>query len=140
MEPQYTLTYTNPLRTFSTHVKSGIEIITDAPVDNFGKGESFSPTDLLATSLVSCVMTIVGIACSKSDTEILSMNASVNKIMASKPRRVAEIRAHIRISLIGCDLNEAKRLERVARACPVAKSLSDEVLQNLTFEFDLQKG
>jgi len=85
-------------------------------------------------------MTIIGIACSKSDTEILSMGASVNKIMASHPRRVAEIRAHIKISLIGADINESKRLERVARACPVAKSLSSEIVQNLTFEFDLQNN
>ncbi|HHZ82298.1 MAG TPA: OsmC family peroxiredoxin, partial [Flavobacteriales bacterium] len=99
MEPKYTLTYSNPLRTFSTHIKSGVEIITDAPVDNCGKGEAFSPTDLLATSLVSCVMTIIGIACSESDVRIISMNARVDKIMNSHPRRVAEIIATIHVSL-----------------------------------------
>ena len=138
MEPKYTLTYSNPLRTFSTHIKSGVEIITDAPVDNCGKGEAFSPTDLLATSLVSCVMTIIGIACSESDVRIISMNARVDKIMTSHPRRVAEIIATIHISLSNADEKEAKRLESVARACPVAKSLSSEINQNLTFEFDLQ--
>ncbi|HIN41782.1 MAG TPA: OsmC family peroxiredoxin [Flavobacteriales bacterium] len=138
MEPKYTLTYSNPLRTFSTHIKSGVEIITDAPVDNCGKGEAFSPTDLLATSLVSCVMTIIGIACSESDVRIISMNARVDKIMNSHPRRVAEIIATIHISLSNADEKEAQRLESVGRACPVAKSLSSEINQNLTFEFDLQ--
>jgi len=138
MEPKYTLTYSNPLRTFSTHIKSGVEIITDAPVDNCGKGEAFSPTDLLATSLVSCVMTIIGIACSESDVRIISMNARVDKIMTSHPRRVAEIIATIHISLSNADEKEAQRLESVGRACPVAKSLSSEINQNLTFEFDLQ--
>ncbi len=138
MEPKYTLTYSNPLRTFSTHIKSGVEIITDAPVDNCGKGEAFSPTDLLATSLVSCVMTIIGIACSESDVRIISMNARVDKIMTSHPRRVAEIIATIHVSLSNADEKEAQRLESVGRACPVAKSLSSEINQNLTFEFDLQ--
>ena len=138
MQPQYTIEYSNPLRTHSTHIKSGSIIITDAPTDNQGKGDAFSPTDLLSTSLVTCAMTILGISAQAGPAKIISMSAEVNKEMGTNPRRVTEVRASIRIHLKGADKSEADRLERAARACPVAMSLSSELAQNLEFQFILQ--
>ena len=83
--------YVGNLRTEATHVKSGIKIITDAPVDNHGKGEAFSPTDLLAASLGSCMMTLMGIAASKHRIELSGTSMKITKIMAADPRRVAEV-------------------------------------------------
>ena len=85
------ITYTGGLRTAAIHLKSGSEIITDAPVDNQGKGEAFSPTDLLATSLGNCMLTIVGIAAKTHDFNIDGTTAEVTKIMGENPRRVTEI-------------------------------------------------
>ena len=95
--PNYSIEYSNPLRTKSTHLKSGNTIITDAPTDNHGRGEAFSPTDLLSSSLVSCIMTIIGIAAHRDGIEIISMEADVTKEMASNPRMVAVVRALINV-------------------------------------------
>ena len=133
--PNYTIEYSDNLRTLSTHLKSGQTVITDAPVDNNGKGEAFSPTDLLATSLVTCVMTILAITCNNGDAEIVNMSAEVKKVMASNPRRVDRVWAKIKVELKGGNSKEAERLERAARACPVAKSLSPELQQQIEFEW-----
>jgi len=138
MLPQYTIEYSNPLRTHSTHIKSGDIIITDAPTDNKGKGEAFSPTDLLSTSLVTCAMTILGISAQSGPAEIISMSAEVSKEMGINPRRVVEVKAVIKVQLKGADRSETERLERATRACPVAMSLSSELIQNLEFQFTLQ--
>jgi putative redox protein len=138
MQPQYTIEYSNPLRTHSTHIKSGNIIITDAPTDNHGKGEAFSPTDLLSVSLVTCAMTILGITSQAGPVEILSMSAGVSKEMGDSPRHVGEISALIKVHLKGGDKSEHERLERAARACPVAKSLSSELVQNLEFQFIIE--
>ena len=86
--PNYSIEYSNPLRTHSTHLKSGNTIITDAPTDNHGKGEAFSPTDLLASSLVSCVMTIIGIAAERDGVEIVLMNAKVETNNGKMPVKI----------------------------------------------------
>ena len=134
--PNYSIEYSNPLRTESTHLKSGNTIITDAPTDNHGRGEAFSPTDLLASSLVSCIMTIMGIAAERDEIEILSMRANVAKEMASNPRKVAAVRATIEVDLKGSE-EDAERLKRMGLACPVGRSLSSDVVQDIRFNFNL---
>ena len=87
--------YEGELRCTATHVKSGKKIITDAPTDNQGKGESFSPTDLLATSMLTCIMTIIGIRAKKREIDVSGMSGSVEKSMATNPRRVGLSLIHI---------------------------------------------
>ena len=134
--PNYSIEYSNPLRTKSTHLKSGNTIITDAPSDNHGRGEAFSPTDLLSSSLVSCIMTIMGIAAERDGIEIVSMKADVSKEMTSNPRMVDAVRAIINVEIKGSG-DDAERLKRRGLACPVGKSLSKEVVQDIQFNFKL---
>ena len=134
--PNYSIEYSNPLRTHSTHLKSGNTITTDAPTDNHGKGEAFSPTDLLASSLVSCVMTIMGIAAERDGVEIVSMNAKVEKEMASSPRRVKKVCALINLKLKDATEDDAEKLKRIGLACPVAKSLSSDLVQDINFNIN----
>ncbi|WP_367328784.1 OsmC family protein, partial [Lentimicrobium sp.] len=91
MEPASTLIYTGDLQLEATHVRSGRTIVTDAPVDNNGKGSAFSPTDLLATALGACMITIMGMLAQRSGFSIDGTRAKVTKIMASDPRRVGEV-------------------------------------------------
>ena len=135
-QPNYTVTYQDPLRTTSVHLASGQSLITDAPVDNHGLGQAFSPTDLLSTSLAACIMTIMGIHASSKPYTLESIEAQVQKTMASSPRRVdaIEIVFKVRVSK-SCSDQDLAVLERVARACPVAKSLHPDVAQNLSFNF-----
>jgi len=120
--------YLGGLRTEATHLASGNKIITDAPVDNFGKGEAFSPTDLLATSYASCLLTIIGIYCQNHNLHFNKGNVEVTKIMSTdSPRRVQKI--ILKIDLSGNDWNEEeqKRVVAAGKACPVAKTLGDNV-------------
>ena len=133
--PNYSIEYSNPLRTKSTHIKSGNTIITDAPTDNHGRGEAFSPTDLLSSSLISCIMTIIGIAADRDGIEIISMKADVSKEMATNPRMVAAVRAVIEVEIKGSE-EDAEKLKRMGLACPVGKSLSKEVVQDIQFNFN----
>jgi uncharacterized OsmC-like protein len=135
--PNYSIEYSKPLRTVSTHLKSGNSIITDAPTDNHGKGEAFSPTDLLSSSLISCVMTLIGIAADRDGVEIVSMTADVSKEMASSPRRVAKVSAVIHIKLHGANKESAKKLKRIGLECPVARSLSSDLVQDIKFNINL---
>ncbi len=134
--PNYSIEYSDPLRTKSTHLKSGKTIITDAPIDNHGRGEAFSPTDLLSSSLISCIMTIIGIAADRDGIEIISMKADVSKEMATNPRMVAAVRAVIEVEIKGSE-EDAEKLKRMGLACPVGKSLSKEVVQDIKFNFNL---
>ncbi len=128
--------YLGQLRTESLHVPSGQKIITDAPKDNQGKGEAFSPTDICASSLASCMMTIMGIFCQRENINMDGMEAQVEKIMNTTPRKIAEIK-------IIFTWNEAKRygedqiikIKRAALSCPVTLSLGAEVKQSIKFEF-----
>ena len=128
-------TYLGDLRTEAVHLRSGARIITDAPTDNHGKGEAFSPTDLCAASLASCMLTIMGISARNHGLNIDGASASVNKIMASDPRRIA--RVEIRLEVPGSQLDERQRkiLETAARTCPVAFSLAEGVEQVVEFEW-----
>jgi putative redox protein len=120
--------YLGGLRTEATHIASGNKIITDAPIDNFGKGEAFSPTDLLATSYASCLLTIVGIYCQNHGLNFTKGSADVTKIMSSdSPRRVQKLILKIDLSGNGWNKDEQIRAVAAGKACPVAKTLGDNV-------------
>ena len=126
------IVYQNNLRTESEHIASGEKIITDAPVDNNGKGEAFSPTDLVATALGSCMITIMAISANKYDIDVTGTNASVKKIMGSDPRRINEIAIDINMNK-NIEEKDRKRLERAALACPVHKSLHPDLEKRIRF-------
>ncbi len=123
--------YEGDLRTFSTHIASGNEIITDAPKDNHGKGEAFSPTDLVSAALGACMLSIMGIAAKTHDIEFRNVTLENTKIMASDPRRIAEI--SIEFYFNGMEYNDHQKLilERAARTCPVALSLHSDLKQTI---------
>jgi len=128
--------YSGGLRTEAVHEKSGNKIITDAPTDNHGKGEAFSPTDLMATSLATCMLTVMGIACEARNMNMDGAAAEVTKIMAANPRRVAEIHVKITMPAKGYTDEQKKILEHTAHTCPVAQSLHPNLIQNITFVFN----
>ena len=119
------VTYQGGLRTEAVHLKSGNTIITDAPVDNHGNGEAFSPTDLTVTPLGSCILTIMGIVASKRDIDIKGATADIKKVMASDPRRIARIEINIEMPANDYSDSEKKILEKAAHHCPVGLSLNE---------------
>jgi len=124
--------YLGNLRTESTHLQSGQVIITDAPKDNEGNGEAFSPTDLVCSALASCMLTIMGILAKREHIDLTGTTIHVTKTMESNPRRIGAIQIDI---VFAQNYNSADktRLENAAKTCPVAKSLSPEIQQNITF-------
>ena len=128
-------TYTGELRTEATHVRSGNKIITDAPLDNKGKGEAFSPTDLLATSLASCMITIMGIAAREHGFDMDGTTAKIWKIMESNPRRVGEVQIELTFPKNNYSDKEKKIIERSAFTCPVYLSLHPDLKKTITFNF-----
>ncbi len=124
--------YLGNLRTESIHVSSNDRIVTDAPVDNNGKGEAFSPTDLVATSLSSCILTVIGIVSKKINYDLTNTKSSVRKIMGDNPRRIAEILVKIEFSK-SADSKTKAIIEKAALNCPVAKSLHPDIKQNISF-------
>ena len=126
--------YKNNLRTEAQHIASGQKIITDAPLDNNGKGEAFSPTDLVATALASCMITIMAIAAEKNGINISETSASVKKIMGTNPRTISDIVIEIKMSK-DLALKDRKRLEKAALACPVHKSLHPDMNKEITFTY-----
>lgn len=130
-----TITYNGDLRTKSIHIQSGTEIITDAPTDNQGRGEAFSPTDLLATSLGNCMLTIVGIAARNHDFTIDGATAEITKVMGQEPRRVAEIVVKFQFPANSYSDKQKDIIERAARTCPVAYSLHPDIKQTVTFNY-----
>jgi uncharacterized OsmC-like protein len=125
--------YTGQLRTECTHLKSGNKITTDAPTDNHGKGEFFSPTDLVATALASCIITTVGIVVEQGRLPYMNMRAEVRKIMVDAPRRIGGININLYVSGATLTDEEKQKLERIAHTCPVAKSLHADLIQNVQF-------
>lgn len=123
--------YQGNLRTEATHLKSGNVIYTDAPTDNHGKGEAFSPTDLASTSLASCILTIMGIAANRHDIDIKGTKADVEKIMTSDPRRIGKINITITMPDLEYSSKQKKILEAAAHHCPVGLSLHDETEENI---------
>lgn len=130
-----TATYLGDLRTTSKHLKSGNEIITDAPTDNNGKGEAFSPTDLVCSALSSCMMTLMGITANREGLDIAGMTSTINKVMASGPRKIDAIEIHFELKSIEATDKQKEQLKRAALSCPVALSLSDTIKQKVTFSF-----
>lgn len=128
-------TYTGQLRTEAIHVRSGNTLITDAPVDNQGKGETFSPTDLLATSLASCIFTIMGIKAEAAGFSIKGATAKTWKIMSENPRRVAEVKIEYDFTM--CDLTDKQKkiLQALVKVSPVPLSLHNETKQNISIKF-----
>ncbi len=127
--------YKGELRTTAIHLKSGQQIITDAPTDNNGKGEAFSPTDLLATSLGCCMLTVMGIVAKRHNINMDGTKAEILKVMTDNPRRVAEIHIDMRFPANNYSQKEKELLEHTALACPVAKSLHTDIKQKTRFHF-----
>ena len=127
--------YSGNLRTEATHLASNQKIITDAPIDNHGKGEAFSPTDLVATSLASCMLTIMGIIADRNQINIDGATAEVKKNMGENPRRISEIRIEFNF-FNSISLEDRKKLERAARSCPVSNSLSKNLSEKLNFIYN----
>ena len=127
--------YLGELRTHSTHLKSSDTIITDAPVDNNGKGNAFSPTHLVAAALCSCMTTVMGICAEKNNFELPGSTAYVTKIMESHPRRISKIIIEINFDNNNLTDQQTERLVAVAKGCPVAQSLSSDLIQEVKFNF-----
>ena len=124
--------YKGDLRTEVIHIDSGEKLTTDAPKDNEGQGEFFSPTDLVATALASCILTIMGIVAKRSNVNILEACAEVQKTMGSNPRRIKEVRIKI-IFKNKLKLKDREKLERAAKTCPVGMSLSEKLNEVIEF-------
>lgn len=129
------ITYNGGLRTSSVHVHSGTTIITDAPVDNKGKGEAFSPTDLLATSLGNCMLTIVGIAANEHGFNIDGTTCEITKVMGANPRRVVEIGVNFQFPANDYSDKVKAIIERSALTCPVGYSIHPDIKQEVTFNY-----
>lgn len=129
------VTYLGNLRTSSQHIQSGTKILTDAPLDNHGKGEAFSPTDLVANALGACIITIMAIKAKDMNVAIEGSTAEVTKTMQAEPRRIAKI--EVNISMKG-NFDEKTKLilERTAMTCPVHMSLHPELEQEVTFNWE----
>ena len=125
--------YLGDLRTECTHIQSGTKIITDAPLDNQGKGEAFSPTDLLATSLASCMMTIIGIYCKNHGINFDSCTAEIEKIMGVNPRKVEKIVVHMDFTGNNWDSSTLEKVIIAGKTCPVAKTIEDSVQIEFNF-------
>ena len=129
-----TVTYEGDLRTSAKHVFSGSIVETDAPLDNHGRAERFSPSDMVATALASCMCTVMGIAAKTHKIAIEGMECEVEKIMTSNPRRIGEIKVNV-IFPKGAKISDKYRsiLERAALTCPVYESLHPEIKKTILF-------
>lgn len=126
--------YTGELRTKAIHYQSKNEIVTDAPKDNHGKGEAFSPTDLVATALASCMLSVMGILSRRENiTPTNDATAEVTKVMYQEPRRIGEVHIKITFPPRGFTEKEKKMYEHAAHTCPVAKSLHPDLKQVIQF-------
>ncbi|OXB10849.1 osmotically inducible protein OsmC [Flavobacterium plurextorum] len=128
------VTYLGELRTKSIHVQSGSEIISDAPLDNNGKGEAFSPTDTVANALASCMMTIMGIKARDMEVNLIDSTAEVTKIMNAEPRRIGAIEIVFEMNGVA-DEKSRTILERAAMTCPVFLSLNPDIEKRVTFNW-----
>lgn len=126
--------YTGDLRTECEHIKSGTTIITDAPTDNHGKGESFSPTDTVATALASCMLTVTGIKAQDAGFSIDGATAQVTKTMASNPRRIAQIDIDFHFPQ-QYDQKTRKIIEHTCLTCPVNQSLHPDIKVEVDFNY-----
>ncbi len=127
--------YLGGLRTRDQHLKSGNQVITDAPVDNQGKGEAFSPTDLVCAALSSCMMTIMGQVAEREKIDLRGLRTDIAKIMTSNPRKISEIHITFTLPTLQADDKQKQKLKNAALTCPVALSLAETINQKVTFNF-----
>jgi uncharacterized OsmC-like protein len=127
--------YLGNLRTQATHVLSGNALLTDAPLDNNGKGEAFSPTDLVCAALGSCMVTIMGIVAEREGISLEGLSWEITKIMQSEPRKIQEIQVAFHWSGAAFTPAISQKLKNAARTCPVALSLDSAVTQTINFDF-----
>jgi uncharacterized OsmC-like protein len=132
-----TVAYLGNLRTSMQHLKSGVVVDTDAPTDNQGQGANFSPTDLMSTSLASCMITIMGITANAYGFDLGPVQATVTKHMAANPRRVSKIQVELDFPERTFSEKEKQLLKTAALNCPVAKSIHPEIEQEINFRFAL---
>lgn len=126
--------YKGELRTESTHLQSGSVILTDAPKDNHGKGEAFSPTDMVANSLATCMLSIMGIKANAMNVNIDGSTADVTKVMQAEPRKISEI--IVELDMQGVDDEKSRIiLERAAMTCPVFLSLHPDIKKTVSFNW-----
>lgn len=126
--------YLGGLRTESEHLQSGSKMITDAPVDNHGKGEAFSPTDTVANALATCMLTVMGIKAESLEIDMAGASAEVTKTMSSEPRRISKIDLHINFPASYTE-KATKILENTGRTCPVVQSLHPDIVKNISFSY-----
>ena len=135
MNPIIEVSYLGGLRTEATHLRSGVQIVTDAPTDNNGRGESFSPTDLVCSALCSCMMTLMGILAQREGIELKGLSAEVIKVMAANPRKISEIHIRMKHAHLVATAEQKEKLKRAALTCPVALSLGQDLKQEISFDF-----
>ncbi len=128
------ITYVGELRTICIHLQSGTQILTDAPTDNHGKGEAFSPTDLVATALGSCMVSIMAIKSKDVEVDLKDSTVSITKIMQAEPRKIAKIIVELNMSIDTSEKNKTI-LERSAMTCPVLLSLHPDIEKEVTFNW-----
>lgn len=128
------ITYLGELRTSSIHLYSGAELISDAPIDNNGKGAAFSPTDTVANALGSCMFTVMGIKAAEMKVDLSNSTAEITKVMAAEPRRISEIHIVFNFSIEADDKTKTI-LERTAMTCPVYYSLHPDVKKVIAFNW-----
>ncbi|GAB4404540.1 MAG: OsmC family protein [Microscillaceae bacterium] len=134
--PTSKIIYQGDLRTEAQHLASGQAILTDAPTDNQGKGEAFSPTDLVATALASCMLTMMGIYARREGIAMEGTRAEVEKIMAANPRRISEVKVDIYFPHdLHLSAAQKERLWQIAKTCPVRQSLHPDLVETLTMHF-----
>lgn len=127
--------YLGDLRVECVHEQSGAKIITDAPTDNNGKGEAFSPTDLCAAALGACAMTIMGIYGKNHNVDLVGTELEITKVMSQDPRKISKIEIIFKMPAKNYTDKEKTLLERVAHTCPVARSLGADVEQEFIFKW-----
>ena len=132
----FTINYKGDLSCEATHLSSGTQILTDAPPDNQGLGRSFSPTDLLSTSLAACMITVMGIKARDMGIDLTGSTAQISKTMSGPPRRVSEIGVKLILKGVPNDEKSRSILENTARTCPVARSLNPDLIQNVAFVYE----
>jgi uncharacterized OsmC-like protein len=127
--------YKGELRTNAKHLRSGVEIITDAPLDNHGKGEAFSPTDLVSAALGSCMLTIIGFTAQTYNFNIDETKLEITKVMTENPRRISEIIIDFTLPHRNYTEKEKQIIEHSARTCPVSQSLHTDLKRTINFNF-----
>ncbi|MFN8775459.1 MAG: OsmC family protein [Flavobacteriales bacterium] len=127
LHPGMTVTYLGGLRCEGTHIRSGNRLTTDAPTDNQGRGEAFSPTDLMCTSLATCMLTLIGITAREKDIPLDEVKVDIEKIMGSSPRRVTGVRLAFAMNVSAWDEKQYTMIRHAAETCPVARSIHPDI-------------